>query len=155
MQMVLTPNDLFSWNNKYSKYKDILLCYIHYNRFIARLPSMHTDLLCACWYFWAVKGSSSSSSCRLLISLKFTSCLLLSPKLTDAPYPDPGALPPLLFSRWRLHSQEPRILPSQGTRQFIRNLFRKIQYRNISPELIDGECYKGQVQMFQLCYSFR
>jgi hypothetical protein len=24
MQMVLTPNDLFSWNNKYSKYMVIL-----------------------------------------------------------------------------------------------------------------------------------
>ncbi len=50
MQMVLTPNDLFSWNNKYSEYKDILLCHIYYNRFIAHLPAMHTDLLCACWY---------------------------------------------------------------------------------------------------------
>jgi hypothetical protein len=35
MQMVLTPNDLFSWNNKYSKYMAILLHYIHYNGFIA------------------------------------------------------------------------------------------------------------------------
>ncbi len=27
--MVLTPNDLFSWNNKYSKYRVMLLRYIY------------------------------------------------------------------------------------------------------------------------------
>ncbi len=43
-------NDLFSWNNKYSKYMVILLRYIHYNGFIAHLPAMHVNLLCACWY---------------------------------------------------------------------------------------------------------
>ncbi len=31
--MVLTPNDLFSWNNKYSKYM-VTLLYLHYNEFI-------------------------------------------------------------------------------------------------------------------------
>ncbi len=118
MQMVLTPNDLFSWNNKYSKYMVILLRYIHYNRFLAHLPAMHVDLLCACWYSWAVKGSSSLFFCRLLISLRFTSCLLLSPKLTDAPYFGPGTRPPFPLSRWRLHSQDPHTLPSQGTRQY-------------------------------------
>jgi hypothetical protein len=50
MQMVLTPNDLFSWNNKYSEYMAILLHYIHYNEFVATFPAMHVDLLCACWY---------------------------------------------------------------------------------------------------------
>ncbi len=97
MQMVLTPNDLFSWNNKYSKYMVILLRYIHYNGLVAHLPAMHIDLLCACWYSWAVKGSSSLFFCRLLISLRFTSCLLLSPKLTDAPYSGPGTPPPSTF----------------------------------------------------------
>ncbi len=83
---------------------------------IVRSLAMHVDLLCACWYSWAVKGSSSLSLCCLLISLRFTSCLLLSPKLTDAPYSDPGARPPHPLSRWRLHSQDPRTLLSQGTR---------------------------------------
>jgi hypothetical protein len=72
----------------------ILLRYIHYNGFIAHLPAMHVDLLCACWYPWAVKGSSSLSFCRLPISLRFTSCPLLCPKLTDAPYSGPGTRPP-------------------------------------------------------------
>jgi hypothetical protein len=117
MQMVLTPNDLFSWNNKYSKYTVILLRYICYNGFTSHLPAMHVNLLCACWYSWAVKGSSSSSFCRLSISLWFTSCLLLCPKLTDASHSGPGAHPPLPFPKWRLHSQGPHTLPFQGTRQ--------------------------------------
>jgi hypothetical protein len=37
------------------------------------------------------------SFCRLLISLRLTSCLLLCPKLTDAPYPGPGTPPPFLL----------------------------------------------------------
>jgi hypothetical protein len=60
---------------------------------------MHVYLLCACWYLWAVKGSSSLSFCRLPISLRFTSCHLLCPKLTDAPYSGPGSRPPPPFSK--------------------------------------------------------
>ncbi len=117
--MVLTPNDLFSWNNKYSKYRVTLLCYIHYNGFTAHLPAMHVDLLCACWCSWAVKGSSSLSLCRLLISLRFTSRLLLCLKLTDASYSGPGTHPPFPLPTWRLHSQDPRTLPFQGARQVL------------------------------------
>ncbi len=123
MQMVLTPNDLFSWNNKYSKYMVILLRYIHYNGFTAHFPAMHVDLLCACWYSWAVKGSSSLSFCRLLISLRFTSRLLPCLKLTDAPYSGPGTCPPFPLSKWRLHSQDPHTLPSQGARQSQQFIF--------------------------------
>ncbi len=93
----------------------ILLHYIYYKGFIAHLPAMHVYLLCAWWYLWAVKGSSSLSFCRLPISPRFTSCHLLCPKLTDAPYSGPGSRPPLPFPKWRLHSQDPRTLPSQGT----------------------------------------
>jgi hypothetical protein len=115
--MVLTPNDLFSWNNKYSKYMVILSRYIHCNEFTSHLPAMHVNLLCACWYSGAATGSSSLSFCRLPILLWVTSSLLLCPKLTDAPYPSYGARPPLPFPRWRLHSQGPHTLPFQGTRQ--------------------------------------
>ncbi len=59
--------------------------YIHYNRFTLHLPAMHINLLCACWHSEAVKGSSSLSSRRLLISLWVTSSLFLCPELTDAP----------------------------------------------------------------------
>ncbi len=139
MQMVLTPNDLFSWNNKYSKYTVILLRHIHYNVFISHFPAMHVDLLCACWYSWAVKGSSSLFLCRLLISLRFTSCLLLCPKLTDAPDPGPGAPPPLPPSKWRLHSQGPHTPPSQGTRHTLNpvcNLWDMYASKEESDEVI-------------------
>ncbi len=119
MHMVLTPNDLFSWNNKYSKYMVILSRYIPYNGFIAHLPAMHVNLLCACWYSWAVRGSSSLSFCSLPISLRFTSCLLLCPKLTDAPHSGPGTHPPLPLPKWRLHSQGLHTLPFQDTRQYV------------------------------------
>ncbi len=77
---------------------------------------MHINLLCACWHSEAVKGSSSLSSRRLLISLWVTSPLFLCPELTDAPCPYYGAsVPP--SPRWRPHSQGPHTLPFQGTRQ--------------------------------------
>jgi hypothetical protein len=107
--MVLTPNDLFSWNNKYSKYM-ITMSHIHYNEFIPHLPAMHVNSLCACWHSEAVKESSSSSSRRLLISLWITSPLFLCPELTDAPCPHyGGSVPPLpqygaLIHRVRTHS---------------------------------------------------
>ncbi len=65
-----------------------------------------------------MKGSSSLSSCRLPISLRFTSCLLLCPKLTDAYYSGLGTRP-LPLPKWRLHTQGPHTLPSQGTTQLF------------------------------------
>ncbi len=65
-----------------------------------------------------MKGSSSLFSCGLSISLRFTSCRLLCPKLTDAPYSGPGACP-LPLPKWRLHSQGPHTLPSQGATQVL------------------------------------
>jgi hypothetical protein len=115
MQMVLTPNDLFSWNNKYSKYT-IILSHIHTIQRIHSPSSSHArHLLCACWHSEVVKGSSSLSSRRLLISLWVTSSLSLCPELTDAPCPYYGGpVPP--FPKWRPHSQGPHTLPFQGTR---------------------------------------
>jgi hypothetical protein len=118
MQMVLTPNDLFSWNNKYSKYT-IILPHIHYNEFTSRLPAMHVNSLCACCHSKAVKESSSSFSRRLLISLWVTSPLFLCPELTDAPcHYYGGSVPPSPI--WRPRPQGPHTLPSQGTRQVWR-----------------------------------
>ncbi len=42
MQMVLTPNDLFSWNNKYSKYT-VTLLHLHYNESILYSSAMHVN----------------------------------------------------------------------------------------------------------------
>ncbi len=40
--MFLTPNDLFSWNNKYSKYT-VILSHIYYNELIPYSPAMHVN----------------------------------------------------------------------------------------------------------------
>ena len=85
--MVLTPNNLFSWNNKYSKYTIILSRLYTLVQFTLHLPAVHINLLCACWHSEAVKGSSSLSTRRLLISLWVTSSLFLCPEPTDAPCP--------------------------------------------------------------------
>ncbi len=92
--------------------------YIHQCRFALHLPAVHINLLCACWHSEAVKGSSSLSTRRLLISLWVTSSLFLCPEPTDAPYPyceDPAPLSP----KWHPHPQGPHTLPSQGPRQFV------------------------------------
>jgi hypothetical protein len=117
--MVLTPNDLFSWNNKYSKYT-IILSHIHtLQRIHSSSSSYARHLLCACWHSEVVKGSSSLSSRRLLISLWLTSPLFLCPELTDAPCPHyGGSVSP--SPKWRPHSQGPHTLPFQGTRQLHR-----------------------------------
>jgi hypothetical protein len=114
--MVLTPNDLFSWNNKYSKYT-IILSHINYNELNSCLPTLHINSLCAWWHSEAVKESSSSSSRHLLISLWVTSLPFLCPELTDTPHHCYGGLvPPSPI--WRPHPQGPHTLPSQGTRHF-------------------------------------
>jgi hypothetical protein len=92
-----------------------LHCHIIYisNGFTFHFPAVHVNLLCACWHSEAVKGSSSLSSRRLLISLCITSSLFLCPEPTDAPCPfygDPA--PP--FPRWRPHPQGLHTLPYQG-----------------------------------------
>jgi hypothetical protein len=38
--------------------------------------AMHTNLLCACWHLEAMKGSSSLTSCRLLILSRLLSSLI-------------------------------------------------------------------------------
>jgi hypothetical protein len=49
------------------------------------LLAVHINSLCACWHLEVVKGSSSLSSCRLLISPRITSYPFLCPGSTDAP----------------------------------------------------------------------
>ncbi len=75
-----------------------LYCHIIHisNEFTFRLPAMHVNLLCACWHSEAVKGSSSASTRRLLISLCVTSSLFLCPEPTDAPCSHYGDLAPPL-----------------------------------------------------------
>ncbi len=69
--------------------------------------AMHTNLLCACWHLEAMRGSSSLTSCRLLIlsrllsSLVWAQLLLLVPTLgIRSPLPQDGAT----IHRVRAHS---------------------------------------------------
>ncbi len=132
--MVLTPNDLFSWNNKYSKYTTILLHYIHQQ--------------------WVHFPSSSRARQLTLCMLAFWSCegvvflvLLSSSHLTTyhvPPLPLSGAnwrsLSLLRGSgsplpRWRPYSQGPHTLPFQGPRHLILAKFKYIE-RNHPKEYI-------------------
>jgi hypothetical protein len=76
---------------------------------------MHTNLLCACWHVEAMKGSSSLTSCCLLIlsrlpsSLVWAQLTLLVPALGIRSPPSP---------KWRPHSQGPRTLPYRDPEQF-------------------------------------
>jgi hypothetical protein len=75
-----------------------LYCHIIYisNEFTSHFPAMHVNLFCACWHSEAVKGPSSLSTRRLLISLCITSSLFLCPEPTDAPcFHYGGSDPPL------------------------------------------------------------
>ncbi len=55
IQMVLTPNDLFSWNNKYSKYTSYYCNYIHeYNSLSAF--QLCTPLTLCMLAFWSCEG---------------------------------------------------------------------------------------------------
>ncbi len=93
IQMVLAPNDLFSWNNKYNKYNEYNIT----DTFTCIFLAVHY-LLCACWHLEAMKGSSSLTSCCLLIlsclpsSLIWAQLTLLVPALgIRSPLPQNGA----------------------------------------------------------------
>ncbi len=71
-------------------------------------------LLCACWHLEAMKGSSSLTSCCLLIlshlhsPSNWAQLTLFVPALGLWPPPSP---------KWRPHSQGPRTLPSRDPEQ--------------------------------------
>jgi hypothetical protein len=55
MQMVLTPNDLFSWNNKYSKYTSYYRDYIHEYISLSAFQ-LCTSLTLCMLAFWSCEG---------------------------------------------------------------------------------------------------
>jgi hypothetical protein len=58
--------------SKYNKYKEYNIT----NTFTSIFLAMHINLLCACWHLEAMKGSSSLSSCCLLILSRLLSSLV-------------------------------------------------------------------------------
>jgi hypothetical protein len=73
--MVLAPNDLFSWNNKYNKYNNYILT----DTFTCYFLSYVHQLTLSSWHHETMRGSSSLASYRLL-----TSSLFLCLDSTDA-----------------------------------------------------------------------
>ncbi len=93
--------------------------YIHYQYITPHLPAVHINLLCACWHSEAVKGSSSLSSRRLLISLWVTSSLFLCPEPTDAPCPYLRIRPPLPQDGAPIHRVRTHSLSGSKTVSFL------------------------------------
>ncbi len=110
--MVLAPNDLFSWNNKYSKYTNIYiantftfifyLCTLTHSVHAGILKPWRGRLPCPLVVF------SSHHVSRLIPFLVQAQLTLLVPAF-EVRSP--------LSSKWRPHSQGPRTLPHRGPRQ--------------------------------------
>jgi hypothetical protein len=77
----------------------------------------HNNSLCACWHPEAMKGSSSSSSRRLLVLSPITSPFFHCLGSTDAPCSRLGDPVPL-SPKWRPHSQGPRTLLYLDSEQY-------------------------------------
>ncbi len=110
MQMVIAPNDLFSWNNKYNKYNVTIDIYTLSSWSYAR------ELTLCMLAFWSHEGVvflNFLPSPHLVTSFRL-SCL----GSTDTHCPrlgDPVPLPP----KWRPSSQGPRTLPYRDPEQYV------------------------------------
>ncbi len=109
IQMVLAPNDLFSWNNKYNKNTEYTPS--THSLVSSQQCTLLTLCMLASWSRGGVVFLDFLSSSHSILSFHF-------PYLgsTDAPcsrlgYPGP------LFPRWRPHSLGPRTLPYRDPEQ--------------------------------------
>jgi hypothetical protein len=106
-KMIYFPETIITINTTIQRYQHIhlfLSSYAHYS-------------LCACWHPKAMKGSSSLTSCRLLILSRLLSSLTYLGS-TDAPCScngDPAPPSP----KWRPHSQGPRTLPYRDPEHLV------------------------------------
>jgi hypothetical protein len=94
MQMVLTPNDLFSWNNKYSKYMVILL-YTYILQWFHSPFSSHAHQLTLC--MWVTLSREGVVFLLFLLSSHFTEIHVFPSPVSEANWrflPRPGGLPP-------------------------------------------------------------
>ncbi len=109
MQMVMAPNDLFSWNNKYKKYMSLRI-------FTLSSWSYARELTLCMLAFWSHEGVvflDFLPSPHLVTSFRLP-CL----GSTDAHCPrwgDPVPLPP----KWHPFSQGPRTLPYRDPEQLF------------------------------------
>ncbi len=94
MQMVLTPNDLFSWNNKYSKYM-VTLLYTYTLAKVSLFISSYARQLTLC--MWVALSREGVVFLPFLSSFHFTEIHVFSSPVSDANWrflPRPGGLPP-------------------------------------------------------------
>ncbi len=136
--MVLAPNDLFSWNNKYNKYNgynvtDTFTCFF--------VSYAHQLTLCmlASWSHEAVVFLDLWSS-----SHPITSSLFPYLGSTDAPcsrFGDP--VPP--SPKWRPYSQGPRTLPYRDPEQ---ELFSAFTANVIWKSIIKSHLYFAELNFF-------
>ncbi len=112
MQMVLAPNDLFSWNNN-TMSTMLLRIFTHY--ISCRLCTL-TLTLCII-ASWSRDEVVVFASWHLVMSSR-----LPCPNSTDAHWPQLGApVPPP--PKWRPLPQGPRTLPFQGPEQHLVHMF--------------------------------
>ncbi len=108
--MVLAPNDLFSWDNKYNKYNE----YNVTDTFTCFFLSYSRQLILCMLASWSHEGVVFLD--LLSSSYSITSSLFLYLGSTDAPCSrlgDPFPSSP----KWRPHSQGPRTLPYRDPEQ--------------------------------------
>jgi hypothetical protein len=116
MQMVIAPNDLFSWNNRYNKYSVINI----FTHFLLSYARELTLCMLASWSHEGVVFLDFLPSPRFVTSFLFP-CL----DSTDTPCPRLGdPVPPL--PKWRPYSQGPCTLPYRDPEQLISQ--KKRQY---------------------------
>jgi hypothetical protein len=111
MQMVLAPNDLFSWNKNTVRHGifDRGIHYVHYVTYY----TMHATLTLCINISWSCVGAVF-----LVLGHLAMYPLLHCPKSTNAHCPFLGVRGPLP-QKWRPLSQDPRTLPPHGSEQFI------------------------------------
>ncbi len=131
IQMVLAPNDLFSWNNKYNKYNEYNVTVTFTCFFLSYAHSLTLCMLAS----WSHEGVVFLDF--LPSSHSITSSLFPCLGSTDASCSHLGD-PVLPSPRWRPHSQGPRTLPYRDPEQshsiaglrIILNLLLKLTSQN-------------------------
>ncbi len=110
MQMVLAPNDLFSWNNKYNKYNEYNVTDT-FTYFFLGYAHQLTLCMLASWSHEGVIFLDFLSPSHSVVSFLF-------PYLGSTDAPCYRLRDPVLPSpKWQPHSQGPRTLPYRDPEQ--------------------------------------
>ncbi len=111
MQMVIEPNDLFYWNNKYNKY-NVTNIFTHFLLELCTWTHSVHALVLKPWRGRLPWLPAISTFCHVFLFPCLGSTDALCPRLGD-PVPPPP--------RWRPYSQGPRTLPYRDPEQLLNN----------------------------------